>query len=104
MYELIAGRDRFIADLRPLTEPLRRERGLSRGLHCHPYDLCTVLIAEESGVIVTGPFGGALDVPLDLDSDVAWVGYANVALQRRIEPALQAGLRKREETWALTEA
>ena len=28
LYELIAGRDRFIADLRPLTESLRRARGL----------------------------------------------------------------------------
>lgn len=104
LYELMAGRDRFIADLRPLTEPLRRRRGLSRGLHCHPYDLCTVLIAEEAGVIVTDPWGDALDAPLDLDADVAWVGYANEALRSSVQPALLAALRRREDAWALSEA
>ena len=46
LYELIAGHDRFIADLRPLMEPLLRARGLSLGICCHPYDLCTELIAR----------------------------------------------------------
>ena len=36
LYELMAGHDRFIADLRPLV---------STGLCCHPYDLSTALIA-----------------------------------------------------------
>ena len=53
LYELLAGHDRFIADLRPLLRPVLAERGLPPALTCHPYDICCALIAEESGVIVT---------------------------------------------------
>ena len=87
LYELMAGHDRFVADLRPLVGPA--------GLCCHPYDLCTELIAREAGVIITNPAGGTLDAPFDVTSDVAWVGYANEKLRSSIEPVLQAALRRR---------
>ena len=87
LYELMAGHDRFVADLRPLVGP--------GGLCCHPYDLCSELIAREAGVIVSTPAGGPLDAPLDTSTDVAWVGYANEPLRRSIEPVLQAVLRRR---------
>ena len=93
LYGLMAGADRFIADLRPLLEPVRAVRGLPRGLCCHPYDICTALIAQELGVVVTGAGGAPLDAPLDVDADVAWVGYANPRLRAAIEPELQAILR-----------
>lgn len=86
LYELITGHDRFIADLRPLA-------GL--GLCCHPYDICTSLIAAESGVIITDPRGRPLDAPLDVTTNVAWVGYANDHIRQQIEPLLQAALRSR---------
>ena len=89
LYELMAGHDRFVADLRPL---LWRS---PRGLCCHPYDLCACLIAEEAGVILTGPSGGPLDAPLDLAADVAWVGYANQRLRSLVEPVLQQALHRR---------
>jgi fructose-1,6-bisphosphatase/inositol monophosphatase family enzyme len=89
LYELLAGHDRFIADLRPLV------KSASPPLCCHPYDLCTALIAREAGVIITDPSGAAVDPPLDLTTDVAWVGYANEALRRAIEPVLQGALRRR---------
>jgi len=57
--------------------------------------LCTMLIAAEGGVIVTDPAGGLVDAPLDLTTDVAWVGYANERLRAAIEPVLQAALRRR---------
>lgn len=95
LYELLMGHDRFIADLRPLMTPLLQQRGIQRGLCCHPYDICTALIARQAGVIITAPDGTSLDAPLDLHSDVAWVGYANPAIQREVEPALQATLRER---------
>src|SRR3982751_6020982 len=60
LYELIAGHDRFIADLRALLGPLMSKRGLPLPICCHPYDLCTELIAREWGVIVTDPNGAAL--------------------------------------------
>jgi hypothetical protein len=92
LYELMAGHDRFVADLRPLLE---RHRQGGAALCCHPYDLCTELIARELGVIVTDEHGTALDAPLDVTSDVSWVGYANDTLRSVIEPALQAALRRR---------
>ncbi len=94
LYELLAGHDRFIADLRPLTEPLLARKGLSLGLCCHPYDICTALIAEALGIVLTGPEGTPLDAPLDVGAEVAWVGYANAAIRAVVEPALQAAMRR----------
>src|SRR5215475_1401783 len=74
-YELIAGHDRFIADLRPLMEPLLNRRGLRLGICCHPYDICTELVARELGVVVTDAWGAPLEAPLAVEPDVAWVGY-----------------------------
>ena len=95
LYELIAGHDRFIADLRPLMEQLLRRSGQALGICCHPYDLCTELIARELGVIVTDASGGQLRAPLDVEADIAWVGYANPSIRAQIEPLLQRALEKR---------
>jgi fructose-1,6-bisphosphatase/inositol monophosphatase family enzyme len=95
LYELAAGHDRFVADLRPLMERSLAARGLRLGICCHPYDLATELIAREAGVIVTDPAGGPLDAPLDVETDVAWAGYANANVRAQVEPLLQAALRSR---------
>ena len=95
LYELLAGHDRVIADLRPLMRPVLAGRGLPPALTCHPYDVCTALIAEESGVVVTDAYGQPLDVPLNVEAEVAWAGYANRAVQAQIEPLLQRALRER---------
>ena len=95
LYELIAGHDRFNADLRPLVESILRSRGLSLGICCHPYDLATELIAREAGVIVVDPTGAPLEPPLDIESDVAWAGYANPAIRAQVEPLLHEALRSR---------
>ena len=95
LYELIAGHDRFVADLRPLMESVLGERGASLGICCHPYDLCTELIAREAGVIVTDVRGDRLSAPLAVESNVAWAGYANDSIRAQIEPLLQASLTKR---------
>ena len=95
LYELIAGHDRFNADLRPLFDGVLAARGEPQAMHCHPYDICTALIAREAGVLVTAPDGGPLDVELDVEAPVAWVGYANATLRARIEPVLVAALRRR---------
>lgn len=92
LYELMAGHDRWIADIRPLTETLVAKRGRPLGICCHPYDLSTELIARESGVIVTDPAGRPLAAPLDVFTEVAWVGYANPALRALVEPALREAL------------
>ena len=95
LYELMAGHDRYVADLRPLLQGVLHDRGLPNPLCCHPYDLCTILIAEELGLAITGPTGAPLDTPLDLEADVAWIGYANDALRRTVEPVLIGALRRR---------
>ena len=92
LYELMMGHDRFLADLRPMLGPQLEARNLPAGLCCHPYDLCTELIARESGVLVTDESGHSLDAPLDLDTDVAWVGYANQNIRMLVEPLLHAAL------------
>ena len=95
LYELMSGRDRFIADLRPLMEPLLNRRGQALGICCHPYDICTELIARELGVIVTDARGGALRSPLDVTANIAWAGYANSHIQVEIEPLLHRALSSR---------
>ena len=80
LHELITGHDRFVADLRPLVDP--------EAFACHPYDVCTAMLLEEAGGVVTDPKGGPLDAPLDTTSPVAWVGYANPELAARIGPVL----------------
>jgi len=94
LYGLASGQDRFVADLRPLVQPLVAARGRPAGHCCHPYDLPAKLIAEEAGVVVTAPDGGPLDAPLDTETDVGWIGYANRELQAHIEPVLQELLRE----------
>ena len=88
LYELMRGADRFLADLRPLMKKIADQRGESLGHCCHPYDICTLLIAEELGVLVTTPDGARLDLPLDVETLVAWVGYANETIRRQVEPVL----------------
>lgn len=95
VYCLLSGADRFLADLRPLMRGIAAERGEALGHCCHPYDICTLLIAEQLGVNITDPTGAPLDTPLDVETDVAWVGYANDAIRRQVEPVLQAVLRER---------
>ena len=95
LYELMMGHDRFVADLRPLIESVLNRRGLALGICCHPYDMCTELIAREAGVIVTDERGDALRARLSVEPDIAWAGYANDAIRGEIEPLLQKALRAR---------
>lgn len=92
LYELIAGHDRMLGDLRP---PAHAKLGLGGGaLCCHPYDICVELIAREAGCVIEAPGGGPLSAPLDTLSPVAWMGYANPALARTVRPVLRRLLRE----------
>lgn len=95
IYGLATGADRFLADLRPLMKVVAAQRGENMGHCCHPYDICTLLIAEELGVAITDPAGDPLASPLDVKSDVAWVGHANSHIRQQVEPALRGILTKR---------
>ena len=89
IYELATGRDRFVADLRALADAALQKEGRAAGLCCHPYDLCTYLIAECAGAVITDERGRRPQAPLDVTSDVNWIGYANAQLRQHIEPVLQ---------------
>lgn len=92
LYELIAGHDRFIADLRPVVFS---KLNPANQLSCHPYDLAAVLVAEEAGVLVENPLTGAsVDAPMDTTTPVCWVGYANAAIADAIRPVLRDILEK----------
>jgi fructose-1,6-bisphosphatase/inositol monophosphatase family enzyme len=95
LYELIAGHDRFVADLRPLLDAHMAAQGRDLGICCHPYDLATIMLARKAGVLLSDERGGELDAPLDVHADVGWVGYANQAIRDQVEPALMATLRER---------
>ena len=95
LYELMSGHDRFTADLRPFMEPLFAARGTKLGICCHPYDICTELIARELGVIITDGLGRQLNAILSVEPNISWAGYANAAIQKQIEPLLGAALRNR---------
>lgn len=95
LYELMSGHDRFIADLRPQMEESMSARGLKLGICCHPYDLCTEMIAREAGVEVVGVTGKPLRARLAVEPDVAWVGYANSMIRAQIEPLLHGALSRR---------
>jgi hypothetical protein len=85
-YELIIGHDRFTADLRPMFYHLGN---LPEGLCVHPYDLASMLVAEEAGVLLTDGFGQPLDGPLDCTTSLSWIGYANESLRNQIEPLIR---------------
>jgi fructose-1,6-bisphosphatase/inositol monophosphatase family enzyme len=94
LYELMAGHDRFVADLRPMLEPILKQRHRTASLCCHPYDLCTELIAREAGVIITTETGQQIRCPLDVATDVSWVGYANRKIQQLVEPLLRVAMQR----------
>jgi hypothetical protein len=91
--ELALGRDRFVADFRPLVHA---HLGHPESLCCKPYDLCCALVAQEAGCVVESPDGSPLDAPLDLTTNVAFCGYANPELAARMRPAVRAALNRLE--------
>jgi fructose-1,6-bisphosphatase/inositol monophosphatase family enzyme len=93
LYELMVGHDRFNGDIRPALMRNADLPGDPPRMAAHPYDISTELIARETGVIVTNLSGGRLCDPLTVDGDVAWLGYANPVLHKRLEPVIQRLLR-----------
>lgn len=93
-YEMIVGHDRFNGDLRGRMIERGIPRGAVPGLAAHPYDCCVELIAREAGVIITDLEGHPFDAPLDTETPMSWLGYANQTLRDLIEPVMQRLLRK----------
>ncbi len=91
LYELIAGHDRVVIDIRPLAFS---KNGYPQSLTCHPYDLCTALVARAAGVVVTLPHKSQLDIPFDTTTTVNWVAYANEELAATIHPVVTRLIQK----------
>jgi fructose-1,6-bisphosphatase/inositol monophosphatase family enzyme len=89
-YELIVGHDRFCADLRPLFYTMQDRKD---GLCCHPYDCAGLLIAQEAGVIITDDVNDYLDGPMDVTSSISWMGFANKAIVRKVQPLVREFLK-----------
>ena len=86
---LALGSYRMIADLRAL---LAARRGTPT-LTGKPYDVAgAVICPEEAGCVVTAADGSALDFPLDAETPVGFVGWANRETARRLAPHLRAVL------------
>ncbi|KAA3659583.1 MAG: inositol monophosphatase [Calditrichaeota bacterium] len=94
-YELMAGHDRFNADIRPLLSEKMESLNRTPGITCHPYDVCTELIARELGVIITDEKGELINPKLNVSDEVTWAGYANEAIRKQIEPLLRQALAQR---------
>ncbi len=94
LYEMLMGHDRFIADIRHILYNKLEKEGKKRGHVCHPYDICTKMIASEAGIIITDVYGTRLDAPLDVLSPVDWIGYANGHIRSEVEPVLQMLMKK----------
>ncbi len=87
LYEVMMGRDRFIADVRPWVFA---ELGLVTSLTCHPYDIGVWPLANAVGVIVEDPVtGGSVRGPMDTTSPIGWAMYGNETLRDLIAPRLR---------------
>lgn len=87
-YELTVGHDRFSGDFRAHLMKATTIEGKPPGFAEHPYDVCTSLVAKETGLILTDLEGKELDTPLNVTSNVSWIAYANQTLRKQIEPVL----------------
>lgn len=94
LYEILMGHDRFVADVRGLLYAHLKSQGKETGHVCHPYDVCAHLIGTEAGVIITGGYGQPLQAPMDLNSEINWIGYANREIEREVKPILMTLLKK----------
>ena len=95
LYEMLTGKDRFVADLRATLYSAFERKARRTGHVCHPYDLAAHLVGDEAGIIITDAAGDPLDAPLDTTHRCDWVGYANPAIRNEVAPVLTRLIRER---------
>ncbi len=88
-YELLAGHDRFVGDIRP---QVHRVLDLDSTIVCHPYDCAAALVLVEAGIVYEAPDGSFPDAPLDTTSPVSWFAFANETLAQKLRPVLRKTL------------
>ncbi|MFN0205334.1 MAG: hypothetical protein ACKVS6_03360 [Planctomycetota bacterium] len=89
LFLVSSGRMRMFADLRGW---LAQKAGV-KTVASHPYDLCSSLIATEAGSPVLAIDADLtfppLDAPLDLETNVSFVAFANSTIKNKILPILR---------------
>ncbi len=93
LYELLTGKDRFVADVRASLYRQYADK-LRAGHVCHPYDLAAHLIGTEAGLILTGIDGNTLDGSFSTTCPMDWIGYANREIFNEVSPLLNSLLIK----------
>jgi fructose-1,6-bisphosphatase/inositol monophosphatase family enzyme len=88
LHLVTTGRYRMLADLRGW---LHRTRGL-QNFCSKPYDLATLLVYQEAGVPVLDERFQPLDAPLDTETRLSVIAFANEGLRAQLEPHLRAAL------------
>lgn len=84
---LAQGTYRMIADLRAFLAATSGRPTITT----KPYDIAgAVLCAQAAGAVIETPEGGPLDFPLDVETPVSWVGWANAETRERLAPHLWA--------------
>jgi fructose-1,6-bisphosphatase/inositol monophosphatase family enzyme len=86
LHLVTTGRYRLLADLRGW---LHRTRGLAN-FCSKPYDLAALLVYREAGVPVLDEHFQPLDAPLDTETRLSVIAFANEALRAQLEPQLRA--------------
>lgn len=82
VYLLASGCYRIVADIRDYVQMELKT------LCCHPYDLCTILIAAEAGAVIVDHTGNDINYPLDTKTNCNWLGFANIILKEKYMDAL----------------
>jgi len=86
---LAQGTYRMLVDVRGLAG---RRRGVPATTG-HPYDVAgAILCARAAGCVVEDAEGGELDFPIDCETPLDLVGWANAATRDRLRPHLDAAL------------
>lgn len=88
LFLVATGRYRMLADLRGW---LHRTRGL-QNFTSKPYDLASLLIWREAGVPVLDEHFAPLDAPMDTETKLSVVAFANEQLRLKLEPELRAAM------------
>lgn len=88
---LAMGTYRMIADLRAWIANRRGRKTLTG----KPYDVAgAVICAQEAGCVVAAVDGSPLDMPLDAETPVGFVGFANRRTASRLGPHLREAMRE----------
>ncbi|HZM01079.1 MAG TPA: hypothetical protein VFD43_12595 [Planctomycetota bacterium] len=86
LFLVATGRYRMLADLRGW---LARTRGIDN-FTTKPYDLSTLLIWREAGIPVLDDELAPLDAPMDTETKLSVVAFANEELRHKLQPLLRA--------------